>query len=92
MASYAPTGCGYQANAQRRAALTASGGIGAYLGSREMVCTIGLVDEAARSRVVQLINKSNQFNLNQFNLAWHKIDGAVLCYTVSSAAHDAISR
>jgi FkbH-like protein len=53
----------YQANAQRAAALTASGGVSAYLGSLEMVCTIGLVDEVARPRVVQLINKSNQFNL-----------------------------
>jgi FkbH-like protein len=53
----------YQANTQRAAALTASGGVGAYLGSLEMVCTIGLVDEVARPRVVQLINKSNQFNL-----------------------------
>ena len=53
----------YQANAQRAAALNASGDIGAYLASLDMVCTIGLVDEVARPRVAQLINKSNQFNL-----------------------------
>jgi FkbH-like protein len=53
----------YQANAHRAAALNASGDIGAYLASLEMVCTIGLVDEVARTRVAQLINKSNQFNL-----------------------------
>lgn len=53
----------YQANAQRAAALDASGDIGAYLASLDMVCTIGLVDEVARPRVAQLINKSNQFNL-----------------------------
>ena len=38
----------YQANAQRAAALNASGDIGAYLGSLEMICTIGLVDDVAR--------------------------------------------
>ena len=53
----------YQANAQRVAVLNASGDIGAYLSSLDMVCTIGLVDEVARPRVAQLINKSNQFNL-----------------------------
>jgi len=53
----------YQANAQRAAALNASGDIGAYLASLDMVCTISLVDDVARARVAQLINKSNQFNL-----------------------------
>ncbi len=53
----------YQANAQRTAALSASGDIGAYLASLDMICTIGWVDEVARPRVAQLINKSNQFNL-----------------------------
>ncbi len=53
----------YQANAERAAALSASGDIGAYLASLDMVCTIGFVDDVARARVAQLINKSNQFNL-----------------------------
>ena len=53
----------YQANAQRAAALIASGDIGAYLASLGMVCTISFVDDVARARVAQLINKSNQFNL-----------------------------
>jgi FkbH-like protein len=53
----------YQANAQRAAALDTSGDIGAYLKSLDMVCTIGPVDDLARPRVAQLINKSNQFNL-----------------------------
>ena len=52
-----------QANARRAAALGASSDIGAYLASLDMVCTIGFVDEVARARVAQLINKSNQFNL-----------------------------
>ena len=53
----------YQANAQRAAALGASGDIGAYLASLDMVCTIGSVNDLAKARVAQLINKSNQFNL-----------------------------
>ena len=53
----------YQANAQRAAALSASGDVGAYLASLDMVCTIDVVDDVARTRVAQLINKSNQFNL-----------------------------
>jgi FkbH-like protein len=53
----------YQANAERAASLTASGDIGAYLASLDMVCTINFVDDVAKARVAQLINKSNQFNL-----------------------------
>ncbi len=53
----------YQANAQRAAALTATGDMGDYLASLEMACAIGLVDAVSRPRVAQLINKSNQFNL-----------------------------
>ena len=37
--------------------------MGSYLASLDMVCTIGSVDARNRSRVSQLINKSNQFNL-----------------------------
>jgi FkbH-like protein len=53
----------YQANAQRAAALSASGDLGDYLASLDMVCTIAPVDALSRPRVAQLINKSNQFNL-----------------------------
>ncbi len=53
----------YQANAQRAAQLSASGDIGEYLASLDMVCQIGPVDAVTRPRVSQLINKSNQFNL-----------------------------
>jgi FkbH-like protein len=67
----------YQENAQRAAALTASGGVTAYLGSLEMVCTIGLVDEVARSRVVQLINKSNQFNLTTRRYSESELTSAI---------------
>ena len=53
----------YQANADRAAALIASGDMTGYLRSLEMTCTIGKVDRLSRARTAQLINKSNQFNL-----------------------------
>jgi len=53
----------YQANAQRAQALSASGDLGDYLASLDMVCSIGRVDPVTRPRVAQLINKSNQYNL-----------------------------
>jgi FkbH-like protein len=53
----------YQANAQRAAALSATGDLDTYLASLDMVCTIGRVDPLTRPRVAQLVNKSNQFNL-----------------------------
>lgn len=53
----------YQANAERAAALSASGGLDEYLASLEMTCAIARVDSVSRARVAQLINKSNQFNL-----------------------------
>lgn len=53
----------YQANSRRAQALSSSGDLGDYLASLEMVCSIGRVDPLSRSRVAQLINKSNQYNL-----------------------------
>lgn len=53
----------YQANAQRAASLSASGDLETHLRSLEMVCAIREVDAQSRTRVSQLINKSNQFNL-----------------------------
>jgi FkbH-like protein len=53
----------YQANAERTAALTATGDVEGYLASLGMVCSIGPVTAITRPRVAQLINKSNQFNL-----------------------------
>lgn len=53
----------YQANSLRAQALSSSGDLGQYLASLDMVCSIGRVDPLSRSRVAQLINKSNQYNL-----------------------------
>ena len=53
----------YHANAERAAALSATGDLCDYLASLDMVCSIGRVGPLSRSRVAQLINKSNQYNL-----------------------------
>jgi len=53
----------YQADAERAGALSSSGDLREYLASLDMVCSIGRVDARSRSRVAQLINKSNQYNL-----------------------------
>ncbi|HXZ17706.1 MAG TPA: HAD-IIIC family phosphatase, partial [Roseiarcus sp.] len=67
----------YQANAQRAAALSASGEIGAYLASLDMVLTINFVDDVAKARVAQLINKSNQFNLTTHRYAEAELAAAI---------------
>ena len=67
----------YQANAQRAAALSASGEIGAYLASLDMVLTINFVDDLAKARVAQLINKSNQFNLTTHRYAEAELAAAI---------------
>lgn len=53
----------YRADAERAGALSSSGDLREYLASLDMVCSIGRVDARSRSRVAQLINKSNQYNL-----------------------------
>ncbi len=53
----------YEANTQRAEALSSSRDVGDYLAALDMVCSIGRVDPLSRSRVAQLINKSNQYNL-----------------------------
>ncbi|WP_342710226.1 HAD-IIIC family phosphatase [Bradyrhizobium sp. B124] len=53
----------YQANAQRASLQSQARDLNSYLKSLNMVMTIGPFDNAGRSRITQLINKSNQFNL-----------------------------
>jgi FkbH-like protein len=52
----------YQANAER-ISLQKVGNLEEYLRSLQMVATISSFDAVGRVRIVQLINKSNQFNL-----------------------------
>ena len=53
----------YRANAQRIRAFEAIGNLDEYLRSLSMVATIKPLDDIGLNRVVQLINKTNQFNL-----------------------------
>ena len=53
----------YQANAARASELAKLGDMEAYLGSLEMTCTLAPFDAVGRTRIAQLINKSNQYNL-----------------------------
>jgi FkbH-like protein len=53
----------YQDNIKRVQILNQSSDMGAYLKSLEMEMTSTPFDAAGRARIVQLINKSNQFNL-----------------------------
>jgi FkbH-like protein len=53
----------YQDNARRSALLQQAGDIDAYLASLDMTLTVQRFDETGRTRIAQLIAKSNQFNL-----------------------------
>ena len=53
----------YRDNARRTQLRTHAGGVDAYLASLDMTITFQPFDATGRARVVQLINKSNQYNL-----------------------------
>jgi FkbH-like protein len=53
----------YQDNARRASLKEQSGGVEAYLASLDMTITFQPFDATGRSRIAQLINKSNQYNL-----------------------------
>ena len=53
----------YQDNAKRANLQKQVGGVDAYLTSLDMTITFQPFDATGRARIVQLINKSNQFNL-----------------------------
>jgi FkbH-like protein len=53
----------YQDNARRASLQKQVGGVDAYLTSLEMSITFQPFDATGRARIVQLINKSNQYNL-----------------------------
>ena len=53
----------YRANAARAAAAETIGDYGDYLASLAMECDLRPFDAAGRTRIAQLVNKSNQFNL-----------------------------
>jgi FkbH-like protein len=53
----------YQDNARRAGLQKQVGGVEAYLASLDMTITFQPFDATGRARIVQLINKSNQYNL-----------------------------
>jgi FkbH-like protein len=53
----------YQDNARRASLQSQVGGVDAYLASLDMTITFQPFDATGRARIVQLINKSNQYNL-----------------------------
>jgi FkbH-like protein len=53
----------YQGNAKRANLQKQVGGVDAYLASLDMTITFQPFDTTGRARIVQLINKSNQYNL-----------------------------
>ena len=53
----------YQDNARRASLQKQAGGVDAYLASLDMTITFQPFDATGRARIVQLINKSNQYNL-----------------------------
>jgi FkbH-like protein len=53
----------YQDNARRADLQKQAGGVEAYLASLDMTITFQPFDATGRARIVQLINKSNQYNL-----------------------------
>jgi FkbH-like protein len=53
----------YQDNARRASLQKQVGGVDAYLASLDMMITFQPFDATGRARIVQLINKSNQYNL-----------------------------
>jgi FkbH-like protein len=53
----------YQDNAKRASLHKQVGGVDAYLASLDMTITFQPFDPTGRARIVQLINKSNQYNL-----------------------------
>lgn len=53
----------YRDNARRASLERQMGGVDAYLASLDMTITFSPFDATGRARIVQLINKSNQYNL-----------------------------
>ncbi len=82
----------YQANARRIALQGQSGDVDAYLESLDMVITFQPFDDTGRSRITQLINKSNQFNLTTKRYTEAEVQAAQAapeCFTLQVRLADA---
>jgi FkbH-like protein len=66
----------YQDNAKRVTLRNRAGGVEAYLASLDMTITFQPFDATGRARIVQLINKSNQYNLTTRRYADPEVEEA----------------
>lgn len=82
----------YQENAEREAELAASGDIDSFLAGLDMELAVYDVAEH-RDRVVELIQKTNQFNLTTRRYDWAQVQdaargGLALCYRLTDRFGD----
>lgn len=66
----------YQDNAKRASLQKQIDGVDAYLASLDMTITFQPFDATGRARIVQLINKSNQYNLTTRRYTEHEVTAA----------------
>lgn len=66
----------YQDNAKRATLQKQAGGVEAYLASLDMTITFQPFDTTGRARIVQLINKSNQYNLTTHRYTDPEVEAA----------------
>jgi FkbH-like protein len=81
----------YDMNAKRAALRAESGDIEGYLASLQMELTLSPFDATGRARIVQLINKSNQFNLTTRRYTAAEIEGIQSdpsCFTLQARLTD----
>jgi FkbH-like protein len=81
----------YESNARRVALRDQAGDLGSYLASLEMVMTVQPFDERGRHRIVQLINKSNQYNLTTRRYTERNVEEAQRdpdCFTLQVRLRD----
>ena len=81
----------YEDNARRVALREQAGDLAIYLASLEMVMTVQPFDELGRHRIVQLINKSNQFNLTTRRYTEREIEEVERdpdCFTLQARLSD----
>ncbi len=82
----------YRENEKRERALQRAGGIDEFLKDLEMVMDV-LAPEHARDRVLELIQKTNQFNLTTARFGWSDLEdimrrGFVVCYRLKDKFGD----
>jgi len=81
----------YESNARRVALRDKAADLGAYIASLDMIMTVQPFDQAGRNRIVQLINKSNQYNLTTRRYTAREVEEAERdpdCFTLQVRLRD----